>query len=73
MVRAFITRIFEVNPTINSVVSERLESAIEEARGHDRLIQCGYYDVTELETKFPLLGVPFTVKDTYSVNGKTAF
>ncbi|ODM88927.1 Fatty-acid amide hydrolase 2 [Orchesella cincta] len=46
----------------------RFEIAVEEAKV-DRMIESGEYDKTELEDKFPLLGVPFTIKDSFCVSG----
>jgi fatty acid amide hydrolase 2 len=69
VVRTFIGRIHEVNSKINCVVDERFEMAIEESRKVDRLIQSGEFDEGELRDKFPLLGVPFTIKDSFCVQG----
>ncbi|XP_021956293.1 fatty-acid amide hydrolase 2-B isoform X2 [Folsomia candida] len=69
VVRAFIGRIEEVNNQITALVDERFDLAIEEARKVDKLIQSGEYDETELQDKFPLLGVPFTIKDSFCVAG----
>ncbi|ODM91859.1 Fatty-acid amide hydrolase 2 [Orchesella cincta] len=49
------------------VTSEKV--VLEEARKVDKLIQSGEYDKTELKDKFPLLGVPFTIKDSFCVAG----
>lgn len=69
--RAFIGRIEEVNNQITALVDERFDLAIEEARKVDKLIQSGEYDETELQDKFPLLGVPFTIKDSFCVAGSS--
>jgi len=69
VVRLFIGRIQEVNSHINGLVDERFEIAIDEARKVDRLIQSGEFDEMELKDKFPLLGVPFTIKDSFCVAG----
>ncbi|CAG7815292.1 unnamed protein product [Allacma fusca] len=69
VVRTFIGRIVEVNSGINAVVNERFEIAINEAKKVDHLIRSGEYTEAELEEKYPLLGVPFTIKDSYCVEG----
>ncbi|ODM86874.1 Fatty-acid amide hydrolase 2, partial [Orchesella cincta] len=65
----FIGRIQEVNSYVNGLVDERFEIAVEEARKVDKLIQSGELDEVELKDKFPLLGVPFTIKDSFCVSG----
>ncbi|ODM87466.1 Fatty-acid amide hydrolase 2 [Orchesella cincta] len=69
VVSEFIGRIQEVNSYVYGLVDERFEIAVEEARKVDRMIASGEYDKTELEDKFPLLGVPFTIKDSFCVSG----
>ena len=69
VVRTFIGRIVEVNTGINSVVNERFEVAINEAKKADELIRSGEYSEKELFQKLPLLGVPFTIKDSYCIQG----
>ncbi|XP_053680462.1 fatty-acid amide hydrolase 2-B-like [Anopheles nili] len=67
VVRAYIERIREVNPLINAVVEERFEAAIEEARRADVLI--GETQPLWLIKHYPLLGVPFTVKESCALRG----
>ncbi|XP_563817.4 fatty-acid amide hydrolase 2 [Anopheles gambiae] len=67
VVRAYIDRIREVNPLINAVVEERFEAAIEEARKADVLI--GETQPLWLIKNYPLLGVPFTVKESCGLRG----
>ncbi|XP_052866207.1 fatty-acid amide hydrolase 2-B-like [Anopheles cruzii] len=62
VVRAYIERIREVNPLLNAVVEERFEAAIEEARKADTLI--AETQPIWLIKNYPLLGVPFTVKES---------
>ena len=69
VVRAFIERIGEVNPTINAVVDNCFEKAIAEARAVDEKIQSGTKDAATMEIETPFLGVPFTIKDCFSVKG----
>uniref|UniRef100_A0A182MVM3 Amidase domain-containing protein n=1 Tax=Anopheles culicifacies TaxID=139723 RepID=A0A182MVM3_9DIPT len=67
VVRAYIDRIREVNPLINAVVEERFGAAIEEARKADVLIS--ETQPLWLIKNYPLLGVPFTVKESCSLRG----
>ena len=69
VVKAFISRIKAVNPIINSVVDNRFELALEEARNIDEAIKSGEKDEETLEQETPFLGVPFTIKDCFSVKG----
>jgi fatty acid amide hydrolase 2 len=43
---------------------------LEEAQKADKLIQSGEKDEETLELETPFLGVPFTIKDCFSVAGK---
>lgn len=69
VVETFIKRINAVNPVINCVVDHRFELALEEARKIDQMIQSGIKSQETLETETPFLGVPFTVKNSFSVEG----
>lgn len=51
-------------------MDERFDVAIEEAKRIDKLIQSGDYSQEDLREKFPLLGVPFTIKDSFCVESK---
>ncbi|CAH1400816.1 unnamed protein product [Nezara viridula] len=66
VVEAYINRIKDVQPYINSVVQDRFEEALKEARAVDELVENSL--VSELNNK-PLLGVPLTVKETIAVKG----
>lgn len=68
VVCAYIERIKEVNPIINAVVEDRFDAAIEDAKRADRLVQTT--SELQLITNYPILGVPFTVKESCSLNGK---
>ncbi|XP_056347019.1 fatty-acid amide hydrolase 2 isoform X3 [Oenanthe melanoleuca] len=68
VVEAYVERIKEVNPLINAVVKDRFEEALQEARQVDQLLSEGPGD-DSLEEKFPLLGVPITVKEAFSLYG----
>ncbi|XP_055618663.1 fatty-acid amide hydrolase 2-like [Toxorhynchites rutilus septentrionalis] len=67
VVRAYIDRIREVNPLINAVVEERFEAAIEEAKKSDDMI--ANMQTIWLIKNYPLLGVPFTVKESCMLKG----
>ncbi|XP_015715717.1 fatty-acid amide hydrolase 2 [Coturnix japonica] len=67
VVEAYIERIREVNPLINAVVKDRFEEALQEARQVDQLLAEGRAD--DSLDKYPFLGVPFTVKEAFSLHG----
>lgn len=69
VVQGFIDRIREVNPLINSVVDERYEQALREARDADDFLACTTLSAAELKLQKPFLGVPFTTKDSTAVKG----
>ncbi|XP_044735463.1 fatty-acid amide hydrolase 2-A-like [Chrysoperla carnea] len=64
VVRAFIDRCKQVNPILNAIVQDRFDAAIKDAQLVDRLISKGD-DVS----KYPLLGLPITVKESIAVEG----
>ena len=69
VVQGFIDRIHEVNPFINSVVDERYELALKEARDADAFLASTTLSAVELKLQKPFLGVPFTTKDSTAVKG----
>lgn len=54
-------------------MDNRFEIALEEARQVDQFIQSGEKDEKTIELETPFLGVPFTIKDCFSVKGFLAF
>nr|CAH7720420.1 unnamed protein product [Callosobruchus chinensis] len=70
VVQAFIDRINEVNPIINSLVDNRFEEALEEARKIDKGIAEGTIKEADFQAK-PFLGVPFTTKESSAVKGQS--
>ncbi|XP_066993841.2 fatty-acid amide hydrolase 2-B [Anabrus simplex] len=69
VVRAFISRIKEVNPLLNAVVEDRFSAALEDAREVDKLVASKRKTEQELEEETPFLGVPFTVKESCKLQG----
>ncbi|KAF5302452.1 hypothetical protein FQR65_LT08542 [Abscondita terminalis] len=69
VVEAYIERIKEVNPIVNAVVEDRFDVAIEEARMYDKMLSEQKYTNNDLKLKYPLLGIPITVKESIGVNG----
>lgn len=69
VVKAYIDRILEVNPTLNAVMDGPYMEALDEAQKIDERIKNGDISEEEFKTK-PLLGVPFTTKDSTAVKDK---
>ncbi|GAB0093672.1 hypothetical protein DMENIID0001_088430 [Sergentomyia squamirostris] len=67
VVKAYINRIEAVNPLINAIVEKNFNQALEMAKEADS--KCKEMDPIYLEEKFPLLGVPVTVKECLRVAG----
>ncbi|XP_063710160.1 fatty-acid amide hydrolase 2-B-like [Culicoides brevitarsis] len=67
VVQAYIDRIRAVNPILNAVIEDRFDAALDDALKADKL--CNELSVDELREKYPLLGVPFTVKESVGVEG----
>lgn len=65
--REYIKRIRLVEPLLNAVVENRFEDAISDAQRADKIIAetSPIYAITN----YPLLGVPFTVKESIAVKG----
>ena len=70
VVAAFIERAKQVNHIINSIVHDRFEKAIEDAKAVDKLIQSGSIPLSELKKKKPLLGIPYTSKESTACKGQ---
>ncbi|XP_050040991.1 fatty-acid amide hydrolase 2-A-like [Dermacentor andersoni] len=69
LVSAYIERIREVQPVINAVVEERFEEALEDAKEVDRLVASGKMSVSQMSKEKPLLGLPFTAKNSIAIKG----
>jgi fatty acid amide hydrolase 2 len=62
-----------VNHHLTCVVDHRFDDALKEAAKIDHFIKNSEYDEEELRLRFPLLGIPFTIKDFFSVKGFILF
>ncbi|KAJ8342042.1 hypothetical protein SKAU_G00319700 [Synaphobranchus kaupii] len=69
VVQAYIDRIQEVNPLINAMVKDRFSAALQEAAEADRLVKEETGGEEALQHRLPLLGVPFTVKESFNLQG----
>ena len=70
--KAFIKRIYQVNPLLNAVVGDRFEEAVAEARYIDEVLDSNlpkYEHEKSLLLRKPLLGVPVTVKESLACKG----
>lgn len=67
IINAYIERIQAVNPIINAMIEDRFKEALEEAQWVDDLVKL--MDGDELWNKYPLLGVPVSVKEPIGVKG----
>jgi len=72
LVSAYIARVQEVNPSLNAVVEDRFEAALQDARLADQFIAkaSSEFDRVALYTKYPILGIPFTVKESCGLKGE---
>lgn len=69
VIQAYINRIVDVNPQINGIVKYRFEEAKKEAHAVDKKLLENREDDATLEKKWPFLGVPFTVKEAFQLQG----
>ncbi|XP_070493635.1 fatty-acid amide hydrolase 2-B-like [Chironomus tepperi] len=67
VVREYIKRIREVEPFLNAVVENRFDDAIKDAKRADKIIEEA--SLIYIIENYPLLGVPFTVKESIAVKG----
>lgn len=72
VVSTYIARVRQVDPVLNAVVEDRFEAALQDSRRADSLIAKANteFDRVALFTRYPLLGVPFTVKESCGLKGK---
>lgn len=69
VVRAFINRCRIVQAYLNAIIDERYDSAILEAAAIDEFLKTTQLSEQELAKQKPLLGLPFTAKDSIQVTG----
>lgn len=69
VVKAFIERTKLVQHYLNAIVDERFEDAIKEAKAIDEFLKTCTMSEAQLASLKPLLGVPFTTKDSIQVAG----
>lgn len=67
--KAYIKRIKEVEPLINACTDERYDDALSEAREVDRFLNATDKTEEAIAKETPLLGVPFTCKESVGVKG----
>lgn len=67
VVREYIKRLQVVGPLLNAVVEERFVEAINDAKKADIIV--AETSPIYVITNYPLLGVPFTVKESIAVKG----
>ncbi|XP_017489227.1 PREDICTED: fatty-acid amide hydrolase 2-like [Rhagoletis zephyria] len=70
LVQAYIIRIQAVNPSLNAVLENRFEHALKDAKHADSLIsKANNEQLVALFARYPLLGIPFTVKESVGLKG----
>lgn len=69
VVNAYIDRITAVNPLLNCVVQARFSQAREEAKAVDLNLATSGFTEEQVAEETPLLGVPWTVKESIAVKG----
>ncbi|XP_055372432.1 fatty-acid amide hydrolase 2-like [Condylostylus longicornis] len=67
LVKYYISRIRDINPILNCMVENRFEDAISDAYLVDTLIESKKFTKDELAEQKPLLGIPFTTKDSIQI------
>lgn len=73
MVKAYISRIRDVNPLVNAMTDSRFEAALLEARYVDRMVQAMNKSEEEIAKEKPFLGVPLSIKGSIAVKGMKVF
>jgi len=69
VVRAFIDRARVVQFYLNAIIDERFDDAIRDAQAIDEFLKTTSLSEEELAKQKPLLGLPFTTKDSVQVSG----
>lgn len=70
VIMAYVKRCKAVNPSINAIVEDRFNIAIQEAREIDRFLQSRTINEEKIASKKPLLGLPVTIKESIAVQGE---
>jgi fatty acid amide hydrolase 2 len=68
-VKAYISRIRDVNPLLNCMMDNRFEAAVLDARYVDRAVQTGAKSEQQIAKETPFFGVPLSVKESIAVKG----
>lgn len=68
VVQAYIKRIKEVNPILNAVIQDRFEDALKEAKKIEEILNESKSE-EELKSRYPLLGLPISIKGSLAVKG----
>ncbi|KAG8196360.1 hypothetical protein JTE90_009578 [Oedothorax gibbosus] len=71
VVKAYVSRSKAVHPYINAAVDQRYENALRDAKAVDEFLASAQKSVEEIARDTPLLGVPFTCKESIGVKGMT--
>ncbi|GIX70103.1 fatty-acid amide hydrolase 2-A [Caerostris darwini] len=71
VMNAYIKRAKSVHPYINAFVDQRFEEALKDAKEVDKFLESGTKSEKDIARDTPLLGVPFSCKETIGVTGKS--
>ncbi|CAG4992357.1 unnamed protein product [Parnassius apollo] len=69
LLSAYIERCKEVNQYLNAIVEPRYDMALRDARLIDKMLAAYTGSTEALAEKYPLLGLPITVKESIAVEG----
>lgn len=69
VVKAYISRIRDINPLVNAMTDSRFEAALLDARYVDRVVQKMTKSEEEIAKETPFLGVPLSVKGSIALKG----
>jgi fatty acid amide hydrolase 2 len=73
VVKAYISRIRDINPLVNAMTDSRFEAALLDARYVDRVVQKMTKSEEEIAKETPFLGVPLSVKGSIALKGMKVF
>ena len=59
-----------MQPIVNAMIADRFDSALREAREYDKILDSGNISDEYSEENAPLLGLPFTSKEAFAIEGK---